>query len=110
MSDKKLVDTRNQGSPLVRGSEPAETLYILARVTRRLPARQESPERAQPSLVGVWGNPPTLPLRFPPGKRPDLRRWGRAHSGAPLRNRMTRRMGVRNRHGGGWHPIPEVDA
>ena len=36
---------------------------------------RESPERAQPSLVGAWGTPPTpFPLCFPPGKRPDI--WG----------------------------------
>ena len=38
------------------------------------PIRRESPERAQPSLVGAWGEPPNLyPLRFPSGKRADLR-------------------------------------
>ena len=35
----------------------------------KAPIRQESPERAQPSLVGGLGVPPNLyPLRFPPGK------------------------------------------
>ena len=37
-----------------------------------LPARRESPERAEPSLVGAWGYPPTPPVRFPGGKRTDV--------------------------------------
>ena len=40
---------------------------------RDTPVRRESPERAEPSLVGAWGNPPTITLRFPPGKRADFR-------------------------------------
>ena len=41
------------GPPLLQGSEAAEPLHIAARATRRLPARRESPERTQPSLVGA---------------------------------------------------------
>ena len=51
------------------------------------PVRRESPERAEPSLVGVWGNPPS-PTR--PASRQGSERvpeWERAHSRAPLRIR-----------------------
>ena len=41
---------------------------VPVRETRRV--RRESPERAEPSLVGALGVPPNpYPLRFPPGKR-----------------------------------------
>ena len=39
----------------------------------RCPLRWESPERAEPSLVGAWGTPNPFPLRFPPGKWADVR-------------------------------------
>ena len=35
----------------------------------RAPFRRESPERAQPSLVGAWGTSNPYPLRFPLGER-----------------------------------------
>ena len=80
--------------------EAADQLHVAAQATRRLPARRESPERAQPSLVGLGGTPNPYPLRFPPGKRADLRRWGRAHSRAPLRDGTKRAPAGESREGG----------
>ena len=79
---------RASGPPLPQGSEAADPLHTAAQATRRLPAHRESPERAQPSLVGAWGHPPTpFPLRFPPGEAGGPPDWGRAHGRAPLRIR-----------------------
>ena len=37
--------------------------------------RRESPERAQLSLVGVWGTPNPYPLCFPPREWANVRKW-----------------------------------
>ena len=74
-----------------QGSERASGWWGQGAPRRRVgvqsPIRRESPERAEPSLVGAWGYPPNpYPLRFPPGKRAGLRRWDRAHPDAESRN------------------------
>ena len=51
-----------------------------------LPARRESPERAEPSLVGAWGNPPTPPDPLPAREAGGCRGWRGANSHAPLRS------------------------
>ena len=60
----------------------------------------ESPERAQPSLVGAWGYPPTSTRstsRQGSGRVPQPSTWGHGH--APLRTRGGRRSGGRVQRG-----------
>ena len=66
--------------PDAESGRPAEPLHIVVRATRRLPARRESPERAQPSLVGAWGYPPNP---FPPASRQGSERRNGVETGAP---------------------------
>ena len=51
-----------------------------------LPARRESPERAQPSLAGVGGTPQPLSAPLPAREVGGRLEQGGAHSRAPLRN------------------------
>ena len=83
-----------------------------------LPAPAESPETAQPSLVG-GGIPPNLcPLRFPLGKRAEVRNWDRrttvrpygTGTGAARRASCLLRRRVQRRRSplwwGGYSPQP----
>ena len=70
-------------------------LHIASRAKRRPPARRESPERAQPSLVGARGNPSRSSSRQ--GNPVDVRSRGGAHpdsaSGRPNGSRNPGRRG-----------------
>ena len=47
-----------------------------------LPARRESPERAQPSLVGAWGTPQPLSASLPAREAGGPPESGRVHPDA----------------------------
>ena len=80
---------------------------------RRLPARRESPERAQPSLVRVWGYPQTL-IRS--ASRQGSRRTSGTGTGAqpcvPTNSGPNRREGLDKRTSRPWisKRVIELDA
>ena len=82
--------------------------------------RRESPERAEPSLVGVWGYPTNpYPLSFPPGnsagsggrvQRGRSPRWWGLGGTPPTPIRSTSRQGSgRSSAGRGLSPNPPKD-